>query len=114
MTPTTDDRTPPRTPDRWRLAFILGLVPLVLFPGAGSELYRGLGAVFLGGLLISTIFTLILVPTLFSLTMDVKERTWDRLLSGDTGPSPSPTARLPVVTEPAMSSQIPEPVAAES
>jgi HAE1 family hydrophobic/amphiphilic exporter-1 len=58
---------------------VLGLIPLVLFPGAGSELYRGLGAVFLGGLLISTIFTLILVPTLFSLTMDVKEGTWDRL-----------------------------------
>ncbi len=52
---------------------VLGLIPLVLFPGAGSELYRGLGAVFLGGLLVSTIFTLVLVPTLFSLTMDVKE-----------------------------------------
>ncbi|MBL8851429.1 MAG: efflux RND transporter permease subunit, partial [Planctomycetaceae bacterium] len=63
---------------------VLGLIPLVLFPGAGSELYRGLGAVFLGGLLVSTIFTLILVPTLFSLTMDVKERTWDRLMGSST------------------------------
>ena len=52
---------------------VLGLVPLVLFPGAGSELYRGLGAVFLGGLLVSTVFTLILVPTLFSLTMDARD-----------------------------------------
>ena len=49
---------------------VLGLMPLVLFPGAGSELYRGLGSVVLGGLVVSTLFTLILVPTLFSLVMD--------------------------------------------
>jgi HAE1 family hydrophobic/amphiphilic exporter-1 len=46
---------------------LFGLMPLVLFPGAGSELYRGLGSVVLGGLLVSTVFTLVLVPTLFSL-----------------------------------------------
>ncbi len=51
---------------------VLGLLPLVLFPGAGSELYRGLGAVVLGGLVISTIFTLVLVPTLFTLTLEAK------------------------------------------
>ncbi len=51
---------------------VLGLMPLVLFPGAGSELYRGLGSVVLGGLVVSTVFTLFLVPSLFSLTMDAK------------------------------------------
>ena len=56
------------------LTTVLGLLPLVLFPGAGSELYRGLGSVVLGGLLVSTIFTLVLVPTLFSLVMDAKQR----------------------------------------
>ncbi len=44
-------------------------MPLVLFPGAGSELYRGLGSVVLGGLVVSTVFTLVLVPTLFNLLM---------------------------------------------
>lgn len=53
---------------------VLGLMPLVLFPGAGSELYRGLGSVVLGGLIVSTLFTLFLVPTLFSLTMDLRMR----------------------------------------
>lgn len=48
---------------------VLGLAPLVIFPGAGSELYRGLGSVVLGGLVVSTIFTLVLVPTLFSLLL---------------------------------------------
>lgn len=52
----------------------LGMLPLILFPGAGSELYRGLGSVVIGGLLVSTIFTLVLVPTFLSLAMDM--RTW--------------------------------------
>lgn len=53
------------------LTTVLGLLPLVLFPGAGSELYRGLGSVLLGGLAVSTIVTLVYVPTLFALTMDL-------------------------------------------
>jgi len=49
-----------------------GMLPLVLMPGSGSELYRGLGSVVIGGLLVSTIFTLILVPLLFSLIVDLR------------------------------------------
>lgn len=45
---------------------VFGLSPLVFFPGAGSELYRGLGSVVLGGLLLSTLFTLVLIPTLLA------------------------------------------------
>ena len=56
------------------LTTVLGLLPLVVFPGAGSELYRGLGSVVLGGLLVSTVFTLFLVPTVFVLTLDAKTR----------------------------------------
>ena len=48
------------------LTSVGGMLPLVLLPGAGSELYRGLGAVVVGGLLISTVFTLFLVPTVLS------------------------------------------------
>jgi HAE1 family hydrophobic/amphiphilic exporter-1 len=51
---------------------VFGMLPLVLFPGAGSELYRGLGSVVVGGLVLSTLFTLILVPALFSLTLDAR------------------------------------------
>lgn len=43
-----------------------GLLPLILAPGAGSELYRGLAAVVAGGLLVSSIFTIVLVPLLMS------------------------------------------------
>ena len=51
---------------------VCGMMPLVLFPGPGSELYRGLGSVVIGGLLVSTLFTLLLVPTFLSLAMDLR------------------------------------------
>lgn len=54
------------------LTSVGGMLPLVLFPGAGSEMYRGLGSVVVGGLLVSTFFTLLLTPLLFSLVMDMQ------------------------------------------
>lgn len=51
---------------------VLGLFPLVVMPGAGSELYRGLGSVVLGGLVVSTMLTLFLVPGFFSLVLDAR------------------------------------------
>ena len=51
---------------------VFGMLPLVLFRGAGSELYRGLGSVVVGGLALSTIFTLFLIPALFSLVLDAR------------------------------------------
>lgn len=43
---------------------IFGMLPLVVWTGPGSELYRGLGSVVLGGIAVSTIFTVFLVPSL--------------------------------------------------
>ena len=54
------------------LTTTFGLLPLVLASGAGSELYRGIGSVVLGGLMLSTMFTLLLVPAIFSLMMGWK------------------------------------------
>ena len=65
---------------------IFGMLPLVLFPGAGSELYRGLGSVVIGGLLLSTVFTLVLVPALFSLTIDIRNGM-RRLFGRKSGPT---------------------------
>ena len=44
------------------LTSIFGMLPLLLMPGAGSVIYRGLAAVIVGGMCISTVFTLILLP----------------------------------------------------
>ncbi len=52
------------------LTSLFGLVPLVIFPGAGSELYRGIGVVVFGGLGLSTFATLIIVPPLMGLTLN--------------------------------------------
>lgn len=57
------------------LTTVFGMLPLVLFPGAGSELYRGLGSVVIGGLVVSTIFTLFVVPSLFSLVLSFRKKT---------------------------------------
>ena len=43
---------------------LFGMLPLLLAPGSGAELYRGLAAVIIGGLLVSTLFTLVLLPSL--------------------------------------------------
>ena len=45
----------------------MGMLPLIIFPGEGSELYRGLGAVVVGGLSMSAFLTLLTVPPLLRL-----------------------------------------------
>ncbi len=49
------------------------MLPLILAPGAGSELYRGIGGVVVGGLLVSTVFTLFIVPAMLSLVFDLRK-----------------------------------------
>jgi HAE1 family hydrophobic/amphiphilic exporter-1 len=47
------------------LTTILGMVPMAVGSGEGSEMWRPLGVSVIGGLTVSTILTLILVPTLY-------------------------------------------------
>jgi HAE1 family hydrophobic/amphiphilic exporter-1 len=69
---------------------VFGMLPLILFPGAGSELYRGLGSVVVGGLIVSTVFTLFLVPALFSLSLDARAALIERF-QGWLHPAERPT-----------------------
>jgi len=57
------------------LTSVFGMMPLVVFPGAGSELYRGLGSVVLGGLSLSAILTLAIVPPLLTLFAGTLEKS---------------------------------------
>ncbi|MEW4526579.1 efflux RND transporter permease subunit [Maioricimonas sp. JC845] len=59
------------------LTSVGGMLPLVLMPGSGSELYRGLGGVVVGGLVVSTVFTIILVPVLLSIMFSLKRPALD-------------------------------------
>lgn len=49
------------------LTSLFGMLPLLLIPGPGSEVYQGLAAVIVGGMSVSTVFTLILLPSLLRL-----------------------------------------------
>ena len=53
---------------------ILGMVPMVLSRGEGSELWRPMGIVVIGGLLVSTIITLIVVPVMYAVMSKHGER----------------------------------------
>ena len=46
------------------LTSIFGMLPLLLSPSTGSEIYRGLAAVIIGGMSMSTLFTLLLLPAM--------------------------------------------------
>jgi len=49
------------------LTSLFGMLPLMLMPGVGSEIYRGLATVIVGGMTISALFTLVLFPALLRL-----------------------------------------------
>jgi HAE1 family hydrophobic/amphiphilic exporter-1 len=53
---------------------IFGMLPLVVFPGPGQELYRGLGSVILGGLAMSTFFTVLVIPALLMFAIKMEKR----------------------------------------
>ncbi len=81
---------------------VLGLLPLVAFPGEGSELYRGLGAVVLGGLVVSTLFTLFLVPAVFVLMLDFNHAIARIFTRMSKAPSRLPNPEERGVDEPAL------------
>lgn len=49
------------------LTSLFGMLPLLLFPGEGSEIYRGMAAAIVGGMSVSTLFTLIFLPSLLQI-----------------------------------------------
>jgi multidrug efflux pump subunit AcrB len=55
------------------LTSILGMLPLLLMPGAGSVIYRGLASVIVGGMSVSTLFTLVLLPSLLRIGETARE-----------------------------------------
>lgn len=61
------------------LTSVFGMLPLVVFPGEGSELYRGLGAVVVGGLSMSAFLTLLTVPPLLRLCVRAPESDPDEI-----------------------------------
>ncbi len=57
---------------------ILGLLPLLVLPLHGTEVERPLAIVMIGGLVTSTAFTLLALPTFYALVHDWRERAHKR------------------------------------
>lgn len=64
---------------------VFGMLPLVLVPGSGSELYRGLGSVVIGGLSLSAILTLLIIPPLMSIVAKAAERAHELKVGAASG-----------------------------
>ncbi len=56
------------------LSTILGMLPIALGLGAGAELRQSMGVVLVGGLTTSTLLTLVVVPLLYLLSEEWKEK----------------------------------------
>jgi HAE1 family hydrophobic/amphiphilic exporter-1 len=57
------------------IAFILGIIPLAFAHGDGAQSRISLGTAVLGGMLISTILNLAIVPVLYVVVIELTERT---------------------------------------
>jgi multidrug efflux pump subunit AcrB len=64
------------------LTTVFGLAPLVLIPGAGTELYRGVGVIVLAGLLCSSVITLTFLPSLLVLVLRPHSKKRTEAFSG--------------------------------
>jgi len=62
------------------LTSICGMLPLMLVPGVGSEIYRGLATVIVGGMSVSAVFTLLLLPSILRLGETKHERSGNEIL----------------------------------
>ncbi len=88
------------------LTSVFGMLPLVLFPGAGSELYRGLGSVVVGGLSVSAVLTLLIVPPLMTVFMGAIEGGRKRPPSEtDDDDEPTIVDRVPRDEQPAAAAE---------
>ena len=56
---------------------VFGLSPLVFIPGAGTELYRGVGVIVLSGLVFSAVLTVTLLPVLLTTLLQFRQRRAD-------------------------------------
>jgi len=60
------------------LTTVFGLLPLAISTSEGSEMWRPLGIVVIGGLSVSTVVTLIIIPVIYSIVeVKIKREKWD-------------------------------------
>lgn len=63
------------------LTTVLGMIPMAIGNGEGAEMWNGLGVVVAWGLSVSTLITLVLIPTLYAIFISRKLRRQERQLA---------------------------------
>lgn len=58
---------------------VIGALPLALGKGHGAELYGGLGATIVGGMSLSTIFTIVLIPLILATALEFRVWIYEKL-----------------------------------
>jgi HAE1 family hydrophobic/amphiphilic exporter-1 len=81
------------------IAFILGIFPLVVATGNGAASRNSLGTVVFGGMLVSTVLNLFVVPVLYVLIVGIEERIRPRR-------KPDPEAPLTTLGEPVTQTSV--------
>ena len=69
---------------------IFGMLPLVLMPGEGSVIYRGLATTIVGGMICSLFFTLLMLPSL--LRLGTARSVANAVQENSHSPAPEPVA----------------------
>ena len=69
---------------------IFGMLPLVLMPGEGSVIYRGLATTIVGGMICSLFFTLLMLPSL--LRLGTARSVANAVQENSQSPAPQPVA----------------------
>ena len=59
---------------------MLGMMPLALGRGVGTELYSGLGVAVVGGMALSTVFTLVLIPLVLVTALEISHRFFGKAI----------------------------------
>ena len=60
------------------LTTVLGMIPMAVGTGEGAEMWNGLGVVVAWGLSVSTLITLVLIPTLYAIFISRRRRRQER------------------------------------
>jgi multidrug efflux pump subunit AcrB len=66
------------------IAMVTGMMPIALGIGAGSEARSPMAITVIGGLITSTLLTLVVVPVIFSYIDKLQHLMFDRALKGST------------------------------
>jgi cobalt-zinc-cadmium resistance protein CzcA len=85
------------------LVAMLGLIPLAFSHGIGSEVQRPLAVVVIGGLVSSTLLTLIVLPTLYGLFVEARETVPAEDTRASSHPRLAVRADQPATDQPAPS-----------